>query len=95
VFELFVYFLAFLRSNLDLVLEALQNIGDVRYHVTTEKLSAEMYYLPQFRTRFYIIGVRRDHPTMVRDAEDVVRNVKAYLKGMISLATVHFDAPLQ
>ncbi|CAE8631729.1 unnamed protein product, partial [Polarella glacialis] len=51
------------------------------YCVKTYILDAESYYLPQFRTRLYLVGIRRNVPHMCRSPEDVQRRAAAKTKA--------------
>ena len=67
------------RTNLNLVLKHLQELG---YAVAAHKLRASDYGLPQRRTRYYIVGVRRDSEIFAGSMEDVLSSVAERLQWL-------------
>jgi site-specific DNA-cytosine methylase len=54
-----------------------------------------MFFLPQFRNRVYIIGIRKDQPDLVRRPDEMMVEVKASLRAMRHLASIDFELRLQ
>jgi site-specific DNA-cytosine methylase len=60
----------------------LSDLRELGYCVKTYIMDAESYYLPQFRTRLYLVGVRRNVPNMCRSPEDVQVDIGKALEIM-------------
>ena len=69
--------IVFCRSNLKLVLAKLTDLG---YHVTTEKLRADEFGLPQRRSRLYFFGVRQ--VDRMSKCSDVLKNIPHLINAM-------------
>ena len=69
--------IGFCRSNLKLVLAKLTDLG---YHVTTEKLRADEFGLPQRRSRLYFFGVRQ--VDRMSKCSDVLKNIPHLINAM-------------